>query len=552
MAASASATRISSWCFVACLLAPPCSSSEPSASRGFAELELELANETELYLVVELEVPRLAVRARGVELSSWPLDHALLLARTDRTIALPVMARMPDWPAPRTRSFHVIPGTGGGGQAATLPSELPARWGAGLEVETLGRLTLAINDHRGLGSTGRRWLEALSGSASGDDGVAILALELEAGEARDLYHLARPGLRVLITDRAPAALAIALPEIAPIVVPEPPSDQPPPPSPARSALLLLGGLFGLVLGGELLVRGAVRLATAAGLSTLVVGLTVVAYGTSAPELAVTLKAALTGAGDLGLGNVVGSNIFNILVILGLSALVRVLTAHPLLIRRDVTTMIAVSVLLGLVAIDGTISRIDGVILLLLGLAYTAVVVRSAPETSTPELIEEISPEIPRGDTSKLLAVGAALTAAGIGALVVAAGWLVEGASAVARSFGVSDLVIGLTIVAAGTSLPEVATSIVAAFKGERDIAVGNVIGSNIFNIAWVLGLGATIGGGFAVAGAAATTDLPLMIAVAVLIWPLLRSGHRLVRLEALLLLVCYGLYLAELWGRSVG
>src|SRR5690606_36590776 len=150
------------------------------------------------------------------------------------------------------------------------------------------------------------------------------ALELEAGEARDLYHLARPGLRVLITDRAPAALAIALPEIAPIVVPEPPSVQPPPPSPARSALLLLGGLFGLVLGRQLLVWGSVRLATAAGLSSLVVCLTVVAYGTIAPELAVTLKAALTGAGDLGLGNAVGSNILNSLVILGLSALVRVL------------------------------------------------------------------------------------------------------------------------------------------------------------------------------------------------------------------------------------
>ncbi len=505
-----------------------------------------------MYLVIELEVPRVAVRARGVELSSWPLDHAALLARTERTIELPFAARMPDWPAPRTRSFHVIPGTGGGGQPATAPSELPARWGAGLESEVLGPLTLAVNDHRRLGSTGRRWLEAISGSAKSGDEAPVLALELEAAEARDLYHLARPGMRVLLTDRAPAALTVALPEVAPPAAAPADSEEPPPPSPVKSMWLLLGGLFGLVLGGELLVRGAVRLATAAGLSTLVVGLTVVAYGTSAPELAVTLKAALSGAGDLGLGNVVGSNVFNLLVILGLSALVRVLTAHPLLIRRDITTMIALSVLLGLVALDGTISRVDGVILLLLGLAYTTIVVRSAPETSTPELVEEISPEIPVGPRPRLLAIGAALAAAGIGALVMAAGWLVEGASAVARSFGVSDLVIGLTIVAAGTSLPEVATSIVAAFKGERDIAVGNVIGSNIFNIAWVLGLGASIGGGFTVAGAAATTDLPLMIAVAVLIWPLLRSGHRLVRLEALLLLVCYGLYLAELWGRSVG
>ncbi|MEO8271858.1 MAG: calcium/sodium antiporter, partial [Aureliella sp.] len=256
-------------------------------------------------------------------------------------------------------------------------------------------------------------------------------------------------------------------------------------------LEIAGGLLVLVLGGELLVRGASRLAAALRISSVVIGLTVVAFGTSAPELAVSVQAALSGSSDLAIGNVVGSNIFNVLFILGLSALIIPLTVASAFIRRDVPIMIGVSVLLLLLSLDGNLGRMDGLLLAAGIVSYTwwCIQVSRHEINSEPADLSaakstlngaEATAHIPLASNLFLILVGVVL-------LVVGAHWLQTGAVSIAESFGVDQLVIGLTIVAAGTSLPEVATSIVAALKGERDIAVGNVVGSNIFNILSVLG-----------------------------------------------------------------
>jgi cation:H+ antiporter len=259
-------------------------------------------------------------------------------------------------------------------------------------------------------------------------------------------------------------------------------------------LLLIAGFVGLVAGGDLLVRGAARMAAAFGIAPLVVGLTVVAFGTSAPELAVGVAAGASGASDVALGNVVGSNICNVLLILGLSALVAPLTVQRQLVRQDVPVMIVVSCLVLLLGLDGRIGRLDGVVLAAGVVLYTVVLLvqaRRSPATDLDGNAPEASPAA-RGSGWRARVLDVLLIAVGIGMLVVGARWLVEGASAVARAMQVSELVIGLTVVALGTSLPELATSIVAALRGERDIAVGNVVGSNLFNLLAVLGLSSAV------------------------------------------------------------
>jgi cation:H+ antiporter len=252
------------------------------------------------------------------------------------------------------------------------------------------------------------------------------------------------------------------------------------------------GLVALVVGAELLVRGASKLALSFGISSLVVGLTVVAFGTSAPEMAVSVQSSWSGRVDIALGNVVGSNIFNVLVILGLSALVTPLVVHQQVIRQEVPVMIGVSLLLWALALDGGISRWEGILLAALVVGYTVLLIRQS-RRETAAVQAEVEAEYqeafdgpPRGWDSHWGAQ-ALLILAGLALLVAGAQWLVEAAVGFARQFGVSELIIGLTIVAAGTSLPEVATSVMAAIRGERDIAVGNVVGSNIFNILAVLG-----------------------------------------------------------------
>ncbi len=303
---------------------------------------------------------------------------------------------------------------------------------------------------------------------------------------------------------------------------------------------MLVGLALLVAGAEVLVRGASRLAVAVGISPLVVGLTVVAYGTSSPELAVSVQSALNGQADLALGNVLGSNIFNVLFILGVSALISPLLVSVQLIRRDVPLMIFAAILLWLMAFDGAIGRLDGLLLFAGAVGYTVwSVVQSRRETRQSQ--QEISPEISGGP--KTLPAQIAFIVAGLAMLALGSSWLVDGAVAVAQYFGVSEMVIGLTIVAVGTSLPEVATSVMASLRGERDIAVGNVVGSNIFNILAVLGAAAALSPlPLPVSSGTLTFDIPVVIVISLLCLPIFFTGGQIARWEGVLFLGYYLLY----------
>lgn len=307
---------------------------------------------------------------------------------------------------------------------------------------------------------------------------------------------------------------------------------------ALTLVLFVAGIFLLIGGAELLVRGASRLAGALGISPLVVGLTVVALGTSSPEAAVSVGAALDGRADIALGNVVGSNIVNVLLILGLSALVTPLVVSKRLVRIDVPLMVGVSVLLLVLASNGNVGRLDGLLLVFGVAAYTLFALRE----SRREGAENDAPAQEEAGGGRLL-LQAGFVVAGLALLVLGSRWLVEGAVAIATALGVSELVIGLTVVAAGTSLPEVATSALAAFRGERDIAVGNVVGSCLFNILAVLGLTAIVApGGIDVAPAALSFDIPVMIATAFACLPIFFTGYRINRWEGLLFVGYYAAY----------
>lgn len=303
-------------------------------------------------------------------------------------------------------------------------------------------------------------------------------------------------------------------------------------------LWFIVGLSLLVLGAEFLVRGASRLAAAAGISPLVIGLTVVAYGTSTPELTVSVQAAWRGASDLALGNVVGSNIFNVLFILGVSAVTAPLVVASQVVRREVPIMIGASFALILVALDGTIGRLEaGALLAGIG-AYTVSLIR-ASRREAAAVREEFASALP-GDRGGTM-VSVLLVAIGLGLLVLGTGWVVDNAVVIARTLGVSELVIGLTLVAAGTSLPELATSVLAALRGQRDIAVGNVVGSNIYNILAILGA-ASLVSPIAVSNAALWFDIPFMIAVALACLPICLSHARITRSEGVCFLVAYVAY----------
>jgi cation:H+ antiporter len=302
------------------------------------------------------------------------------------------------------------------------------------------------------------------------------------------------------------------------------------------------GLVLLVAGAETLVRGASKLAAAVGISPLVIGLTVVAYGTSAPEMAVSVQSALAGQTDLALGNIVGSNIFNVLFILGLSAMITPLVVSRQLIKLDVPIMIGVAFLLALLALDGNVSRIEGALLFAGGVTYTVFIIRQSRKEKKPAQ-DEYDKEYGHAKSKGHWLVNLGLIIIGLGLLVLGSRWLVNGAIAIAQKLGVSELIIGLTIIAAGTSLPEVATSIIASIRGER----GNVVGSNIFNILSVLGLTALVApSGVNVSSAALRFDIPVMLAVAVACLPIFFSGNLIARWEGALFLgyyIAYTLYL---------
>ncbi|HET9588304.1 MAG TPA: calcium/sodium antiporter [Anaerolineales bacterium] len=309
-------------------------------------------------------------------------------------------------------------------------------------------------------------------------------------------------------------------------------------------LLFVGGLITLIVGAEFLVRGATRLAAAAGISPLVIGLTIVAVGTASPEIAVSLQAAAIGQGDLTLGNVLGSNIFNLLFILGVTAMIRPLVIAEQLIRLDTPILIGISLFVYVLAVDGSLRALEGA-LLLIGLITYIIFVMYQSKRESKAVQKEYAQEFGEKEkpTRSRTLANIAFVAAGFGMLVIGARWLVEAAIEIARALGISELVIGLTIVAIGTSLPEIATSLIAALKRESDIAVGNAIGSNIFNLLGVLGLASVVApGGIPVARQVLLLDFLVMLGVAFLCWPILYVDKQIQRWEGALLFLSYVIY----------
>jgi cation:H+ antiporter len=311
-------------------------------------------------------------------------------------------------------------------------------------------------------------------------------------------------------------------------------------------VMLGGGLLLLYFGAEALVRGSAAFARRVGLTPLVIGLTVVAFGTSAPELAVSVNAALEGSGGLAAGNVIGSNISNIALILGVSALIAPLAVHAQVIRVDIPLMIVITLVTAGLSLNGTLGRLEGAALTAGLIAYLTFSVVVARRETSLAVAAEFGSDVPQATRSVWMEIG--LMVGGLVLLVLGARWLVDGAVTIARSLGVSDAIIGLTLVALGTSLPELATSIVAALKRHTDLAVGNIIGSNIFNLLGILGIASML----APLDLADIewTDWLVTFAVSLLILPLARSDALLKRWEAVLLLAVYAGYLGYLTIRA--
>ena len=312
-------------------------------------------------------------------------------------------------------------------------------------------------------------------------------------------------------------------------------------------LTLILGLVLLVVGAEFLVKGASKIAAILKISPLIIGLTIVAYGTSAPEMSVSIMSTFSNQADIAVGNVVGSNICNILLVLGMSSVVAPLVVTKQIIRSDVPIMIGVSLLLLMFSLDGRLSKVDGIILFIGGALYTLSLIYQSSKQGAEqdEFAQEygFSGEV----TTQLWIKNIVFVIGGSVLLILGSRLLVQSAVAIATNFGVSELLIGLTIVAFGTSLPELATSVVASFRGERDIAVGNVLGSNIFNILAVLGIAAVLSpNSINVAPTVLNFDLLVATAVAFACLPIFYSGKRIDRLEGLLFLFYYLAYNAHL------
>ncbi len=307
-------------------------------------------------------------------------------------------------------------------------------------------------------------------------------------------------------------------------------------------LLIIIGAVLLYFGAEGLVRGSASLATRVGISPLIAGLTIVAFGTSAPELSVSVSSALEGHSDIALGNVIGSNIFNIAVILGIAALIQPLQIHFAVIRRDIPVMIATSVIAFALILYGSFSRLAGLGLLLGLVLYLYFTIRSAKSVTGNAEEESIEPP---PLLSKSWVIDALVLVAGLGVLLVGSRLFVDGATSFAKTLGVSDAVIGLTVVAAGTSLPELATSVVAAFRKQSDIAIGNVVGSNIFNVFCILGVTATVTP--INASEIGMRDGTVMLILGVILLPFALTGRRISRGEGAVFIGIYAAYLFLLW-----
>jgi cation:H+ antiporter len=319
-----------------------------------------------------------------------------------------------------------------------------------------------------------------------------------------------------------------------------------------SILLILVGVVLLVLGGEILLRGAVGLATLLRVTPAVIGLTVVAAGTSFPELAVSATASVRGSPDMAVGNVVGSNIFNVTAILGLTAVIRVLQISGLTIKLEYPILLIVTALSVLVCRDGQVDFVEGLTFLMVYagvMGFSVVLGRRVNITESAEFrseVEELAPKVP---PRPRLAISLALVIVGLLLLLGGAQVTVHGATAVALQLGMTERVVGLTVVAAGTGLPEVVASVVSAARGRGDVAIGNVIGSNLFNILVVLG-GAALFGPVPVAPLTAARDLWWMLGVTILLFPIMASGFRVRRWEGWVLLGVYMTYVMLLLGAS--
>jgi cation:H+ antiporter len=312
------------------------------------------------------------------------------------------------------------------------------------------------------------------------------------------------------------------------------------------------GLGLLVKGADYLVAGAGRLATLMGISPLVVGLTVVSFGTSSPELAVGIKANFTEQAGISVGNVVGSNIANVLLILGIAATIAPLRVSEKLVRMDVPIMIGISILLLFFSLDNQIGKLDGTLLLLGAIIYTVyLLIESRRNNSSPEELTEEFDVMPKEKSWRESFISCGLLIVGLVMVILGSDWLVSGATTIAAALGLSELVIGLTVVALGTSLPELATSIAASARGERDIAVGNVVGSNIFNILIVLGTAGILAPtGVEVSAAAINLDIPIMIAVAIACLPIFFTDNLISRWEGIFFWLYYIAYTLFLFLKS--
>lgn len=299
----------------------------------------------------------------------------------------------------------------------------------------------------------------------------------------------------------------------------------------------------LFVGAEGLVRGSASLARRAGLSALLVGLTIVAFGTSAPELVVSLKAGLAGQGDIALGNVVGSNSFNIGIILALTALICPVPVHRQVIKIDAPLAAVAALLLLALMSDGHLSRGEAGLLFFGIIAYTAMNVVLARRAAVAEAGQNLEEGVP--PVSGHWGLDVVYLVGGLAILIFGSRLLVDHSVLLATSLGISEAVIGLTIVAAGTSMPELATSVVAALRKQPDIAVGNIVGSNIFNILGILGLSGLVAP--LTANGVRLIDYGFMIAFSLLLLPLLYTGRKVIRTEGVILLALYGVYLWVLW-----
>lgn len=310
--------------------------------------------------------------------------------------------------------------------------------------------------------------------------------------------------------------------------------------------LIIFGLIGLVIGGELLVRGAVSAAKAFGISPMVIGLTLVGFGTSTPELVTSLQAALTGSPGIAMGNVVGSNIGNILLILGIAALIAPIAVNPAAFKRDGTVVVLASAACLAAVLVGDVGRVTGLVFLVLLAAYLAFTIiseRRASGSAATAVYEAEAEAVPGSDYS--LGVALSLVAVGLVITIFGARFLVVGAVSAALAVGISETVIGLTIVAIGTSMPELVTSIIAVRKGQGEVALGNVVGSNIFNIFAILGITALVQP-MTVPQEILRLDIWVMCAATALLIVFARTGWRIGRREAGVMLVCYTGYLGWL------